>query len=1506
MAQSGGGGSTTRHIIEVMYQITGLDKAGSGITSMNKSVTQGQTTLDKYGMSATKASQETTKLATSTAKVAPAIDKTSSSTQKLDKSLNSTGDKAKSLGEKFRGNKGLIFSTTMLSSGVFEAIGMFQGWTDASEKLSNAQQKVNDLEARGMENTKEYGDAVRELADAQRGFNFIQRFTIQSFADLIPMSLMMASSLIEMSGNFMKGATMKEKFAAASTKVVGGLKAMGNAMLQFTTRHPLLLLLTLITAAFVAFATNAGGFRDRINEIGVALGNAVPGLKGFLTWLGDLGNGFGQSAEAAMGYSQETTKSLKDVESEVLRTGDATKLSIDEQIAMYGKLGDEAKDVAFSLSTHLKMQQDEQEAHRKKYAEFVTAMESGDQDIMKSMGLTEEQFKEFYKQWEQEISDFDSKFSEHVDKVVENYNKFEEAGRSAQEKTIEDLAQLKQKLVEHYQKREEIRDSDGKNQDEAMDKWEEEEQVILDAIAAIDSGLSDMAMNAAQDWKTFTDSGKAAMDVFRQEALGGNFQAAINAINTAMDNVPDKYKQNMGKARSILDNESLSMEARADIFVAHMDQLDPFQSFVVGAHEYTLAQAQATSSLDELAVSARAGARSTGELDARWKTFVGSLNAEQKALPIVQAAIEGVESGAITTATAFGMVQAAGEKMSAQLGGTVTQTFEDLKKTIITMPDGTQQAFASIGGQVVSLGKVSDGALVSGGKSVTNSLTSAADETDYMAKTFAVQMPKASTEVETFQTDANSFLTGIISTFTSLATEAAKLPAKLKTALDTKTITAAWDAFRNALGESGEWVNQGITKIAGFIKSAVTIEKFKDAWTGFWQAIAEGKDIIVSGIATLATTIASDIKAKALSQEWWKGFWEAMSETVTWVATGIGAIGTEIAKEILASGPTWWKGFQDALASTAQWVGTGITAIGTGITKTIQTQGPKWWVGFQQALASTAQWVGTGITNIGKGITSTIQTQGPKWWVGFQKGLGVVGTWVSTALTNIGNAILDYDWAAIGSGIWTKIVQGITGAFKAGGDFLSQLNPFNFGGADKNPFTEAAFNPNQGKNPIKNDMGGIVGYGGPQQGQPDPKQMSGLLGIIKQVQAAFSALSTSIATYSKSMTANMGIFFTKMGAAFPLLDTMVKTHQATWSGFSTSLLGYATSMTANIGAFFTKMSQAFPLLDQMVKTHQVTWSAFSTSLLAYSTSMTANLGTFFTTISQAFIQLDVAVKTHNATWSAFSTSLATYSTSMTTNLGKFFTTIAQAFIQLDTAVKAHQKTWSTLSTSVSTYSKSMTTNVSNFAKTSAAGLKTLSSAITSTQGAMSKFSTSVASYSKSMASNLKSFSSSAVSSLKAVTSAANSATSALNKMASAAAKAKSARSGLRFGGAFVMGGQPMNQSGFAQTGKSFINSRPRKIGGVNISEFSKPELVTVTPLSNPSDPMDKGLNYLDKLPAPKLQMPDMSNIGGSGNNKGGRQPIHVELHTTISMPDGKVLAKSVQSHLLDGFSGITS
>ena len=125
---------------------------------------------------------------------------------------------------------------------------------------------------------------------------------------------------------------------------------------------------------------------------------------------------------------------------------------------------------------------------------------------------------------------------------------------------------------------------------------------------------------------------------------------------------------------------------------------------------------------------------------------------------------------------------------------------------------------------------------------------------------------------------------------------------------------------------------------------------------------------------------------------------------------------------------------------------------------------------------------------------------------------------------------------------------------------------------------------------------------------------------------------------------------------------------------------------------------------------------------------------------------------------------------------------------------------------------------------------------------------------------------------------------------------------LRHGGATI-NFPSISGVSYAAKGKSWLQKTPKMIGNTHVAE-TFPEIVSVMPLdprekASPFNKINKNLN---------VPMPQMIPTGGgtSGSGGGGRQPIHVELHTTISMPDGKVLAKAVQSHLLDGFSGITS
>ncbi|HTH21410.1 MAG TPA: hypothetical protein VL854_04260, partial [Nitrososphaeraceae archaeon] len=226
---------------------TSAGSASTALTGLSAKAREIGSSMSTTSSSTNTASTSFTGLSTSASAAAQGVDATKTSVAATTPQMASMGNegvktkgKLQQLTDVFQGNKGLIFSTTMLSSGIVEAIGMSQGWQDASEKLTQAKEKEADLLARGMEGTKEYGEAVKDVADAQRGYNFITRFTIQSFGDLVPMTLMLSSSLLGLVSDVGGLTAAKTKLAAAGTKLVGVIKAVGAAMLAVVSSNKLL------------------------------------------------------------------------------------------------------------------------------------------------------------------------------------------------------------------------------------------------------------------------------------------------------------------------------------------------------------------------------------------------------------------------------------------------------------------------------------------------------------------------------------------------------------------------------------------------------------------------------------------------------------------------------------------------------------------------------------------------------------------------------------------------------------------------------------------------------------------------------------------------------------------------------------------------------------------------------------------------------------------------------------------------------------------------------------------------------------------------------------------------------------------------------------------------------------------------------------------------------------------------------------------------------------------
>ena len=1139
------GGSTSRHIIEVMYQVTGLDKAGTAAASFNKNITQGQTTLDKFGSSATKASQSTKQYETTLNSTGQAVNRSSTGIKTYSGSLTSLGSansaaakstdmftgslgqfstankatiggltetntvtkgltptmgalgnegtktrsKMQQLTDVFQGNKGLIFSTTMLSSGIVEAIGMYQGWQDASEKLAAAKEKEADLLARGMEGTREYGDAVNDVADAQRGYNFITRFTIQSFADLIPMTLMLTSSLIGMVGDVGGLTAAKTKLAAAGSKLVGVFKTMGSALMTFTTRHPLLAMLTIAAAAVLALIKNFMGFRDAVNAVGVALGNAIAPLKGALEYVGLQGNAALDTADSFLTYGDKAFAASSDVEKQVLKTGDATVTSFNDQIELMGKLGDEAGEMAFSMGAHLKKQEQDEQARTEKYEQFVEAMTSGNDDIMQSLGLTTQEFEDFSATFQKEVEAMDETWNTAVEGIQENWAAVTDGFAESTDSTIGEIIKLEDKITELTAQQWELDDEKALEKNRA--EIAKNEAKINELRGTTDGALGDMGAmydifgnavqtnvgqkitpameQAGRDFIALGKAGTDGLNAIRNGILAQDFQGAISSLSMALDAVPEKYQGNFAKIDSIMGNSQLTQRQKIDMIITQFGSLeDAFKPLIVGAYELDRTNALLATSLDEVAVAARQNMHDMGDAKGAWDQFLSSLTPAQRELPMIKDLIAEINAGAITHAEALQKAEAAGRSWSTLLKKDVAMSIKDVAKTMIDMGDGTTKMVGNVNGLMVDLGRVSNTEL---GK-VSNNLGTVDSS---MAKTGQAAQQSIANEataaVGVFGKDGQfHFATvveganGVIDVFKAVDIYADRYVAKgaggkvatlgptmTNTGAKVKSETAAWgvdfEGFATSVTDAfNTIVNVLNTPIDLGAAAAALVTSLNDAITKeFPKLVTQGGEMVTQiGKGIMDFAVAMVPAAEATINHFATGTMKKYQELVKIGSAIVDQVGKGVIQfasliENSAEGVINYlvTGFQKRYQQIVQQGGALVDQVGKGITqfaKTIATSAEaivnNVVTGIQKGYQQLLQQGSALVDQVGKGITQFASTIGPS-------AQALVNNFV-TGIQKVASTVLE-----AGKGLVTQIGLGIESLFPAmkteGNDTVTQF-----------------------------------------------------------------------------------------------------------------------------------------------------------------------------------------------------------------------------------------------------------------------------------------------------------------------------------------------------------------------------------------------------------------------------------------------------------------------------------
>lgn len=1191
-----------------------------------------------------------------------------------------SGSKVQGVAETFRSNRGIIFALTGIAVAGQEAIGMFGSLQDAQERMNEAQAEVNRLQAEGKEGTKEYNDAQKELADVTRGYNFILKSTVSSFTDMIPFALLLTSSFMDISlraGGARKVLTKLGGVVPKITKAFRGLGtaigAMGLAGAFSALASPIGIVTALVLAAgaaIMALAHNFMGFRDAVHGAGQSLGDAVPRLKTILEPMGQIGDqlldnvknftSFGQTASAESqtvkqqmeqlsASGQQMGKILPDqwaaVQEALKSTKDATVLSVNDQIEAMERMGDEAEDVTFSLAAHYTKQQRDQQAHSAKYKDFVTAITTGDEEIMQSMGLTQSEYEEFYKQWESELKAFEEKHNAHVEAIMGNWERFNESQTDNAVDLVDEIDKLEAEIQELTQSTWDMDD------DEEILKTNQEIVDLNMKVNELRGTVGDAAYSAAADLKELGVVGTQALRDFGFEVLGGDFDRAIDVLRYASDDLPSKYQGNFDQINSVIGNTALTNRQKVAQIVSDYGTLEnAFQPIIAGAYEYSFAQAQLVSNFDELAVAARAQTSTVEGMEGAWTKFLGSLTEEQKQLPIIEDLIARVDAGTISYSDALAEAEAAGRKLSATIGETVVGSFEEMAKTVIDLPGNTTAVFGEIGGQIVKLGEVADSELVSNSDSVVQGLSMVANEAENVATTSDTQLAQNTTGA--FSTMGGEGQTA----FGALVDYA------------NQTI----DVFKTISDRAQTYL---VTGMGGKVQTAS--EKFEELKTAVEDAL---------------TYIADTLFGEGNLQNTFAGLVDYISNTVSPnVVDAVSSIGTDITNLITKDGSEWWKGFRDGFASDLGWVTSGMIDIAQDVTGYITKNKDKWWTDFQDAFYATGSWLTNGLSKVGTDIVTYMSNNKDNFWTDFRNALGSSTDWVGDQLGKVSNAITTWEgWTKTGEDIWASISTAIGNAAESAKSAFEQAGDWVGGGFDS--FIKF----------LKGEGGGNGSV--TQNATLDPRlfeeeSVPGGMTIqeIQQLQQAWSTFSTSIATYSQSIKNNLGILFQFLGQAIPMADNLLKAHQQTWSNFSTSMATYATSMKNNLGIFFAFAGEGFPMLDNLIKAHQQTWSGFSTSISTYANSMKTNVSNFLTAVSQGFNSLNQIITTHRANWSNLSTSVNTYTNSMRAGVASFASATASYFGQLRGIIQSFQSVASRLSTSWRTYMSSMSSSVRSFA-----------------------------------------------------------------------------------------------------------------------------------------------------------------------------------------------------------------
>ena len=255
---------------------------------------------------------------------------------------------------------GMFISVVGLSQAVQESVGMQETLKDAHEQVAESQARVNALQEAGMEGTKEYNQALKELNKDKRAETIFTRNASYAYSDqlyfvsllgvelvgvLIPalkkVKEMQAAAAVsglsfvdvftnkfkglstafkagfggkelvrdidDIGGAFARSASPTEKFVRSVKGIGSEIPVVATSTTRLGTALGVVSRALAIASPAIAavvggiaiYATNMGGARDSANAFGAAVGNQLPILKPFGELLVGIAGKLGLTGESA-------------------------------------------------------------------------------------------------------------------------------------------------------------------------------------------------------------------------------------------------------------------------------------------------------------------------------------------------------------------------------------------------------------------------------------------------------------------------------------------------------------------------------------------------------------------------------------------------------------------------------------------------------------------------------------------------------------------------------------------------------------------------------------------------------------------------------------------------------------------------------------------------------------------------------------------------------------------------------------------------------------------------------------------------------------------------------------------------------------------------------------------------------------------------------------------------------------------------------------------------------